>query len=112
MNTPSTPASLLQQIAQIQRMEPGKLCVIAEGPNGPYYNLQCREDGQTRTRYVPADQAEAVKEHTANHQQFQTLVGEYAAHIIAQTRAEREAGVKKKTRRPQSSSPRMRKSGS
>jgi hypothetical protein len=31
------PTQLLQQIAQIQRMEPGKVCVIGQGPNGPYY---------------------------------------------------------------------------
>ena len=52
----SNPAQLLQQIAQIQRMEPGKLCVIGHGPNGPYYNLQCRENGKPVSRYVPADQ--------------------------------------------------------
>ena len=55
MNANPTPQSLLNQIAEIQRMEPGKLCVISQGPNGPYYNLQCRENGQTLTRYVPAD---------------------------------------------------------
>ena len=44
-----TPAHLLQQIAQIHHMEPGKLCVIGQGPSGPYYNLQCREKGKTLT---------------------------------------------------------------
>ena len=101
---------LLQQIAHIQRMEPGKLCVIGQGPNGPYYNLQCREGGKTVTRYVPADQARVVAEHTANYQQFQTLVGQYAQVIIEQTRAERTGGLKKKTLRPRSSGLRTRKS--
>lgn len=110
MNTNSTPQSLLKQIARIQRMEPGKLCVIGQGPNGPYYNLQCREQGKTRSRYVPADQSETVAQHTANHQLFQSLVGQYAALVIAQTRAEREAGAKKKRPRLKSSWPRTRKS--
>jgi len=110
MNANSTPQSLLKQIAQIQRMEPGKLCVIGEGPNGPYYNLQCREQGQTLTRYVPADQLAVVAEHTANYRRFQTLVEDYAALVVTQTRAEREAGLKKKPRHPKSSSPRTRKS--
>jgi hypothetical protein len=101
---------LLQQIAQIQRMEPGKLCIIGHGPSGPYYNLQCREGGKTLTRYVPADQAHLVAEHTANYQQFQFLVGQYAQLIIEQTRAERAGDSKKKTLPPRSPGPKTRKS--
>lgn len=104
------PTQILQQIAQIQRMEPGKLCVMGYGPNGPYYNLQCREDGKTLTRYVPGDQAELVAQHTANYQQFQTLVGQYAQIIIEQTRAERAAGSKKKTPHLKSSWPKSKNS--
>jgi hypothetical protein len=96
----TTATQLLQQIAQIQHMEPGKLCIIGEGPNGPYYNLQCREGGKTLTRYVPANQVQLVTEHTTNYQHFQSLVGQYAQLIIEQTRAERTAGSKKKTLRP------------
>jgi hypothetical protein len=112
MNIPATPHAVLKQIAQIQRMDPGRLCVIRQGPEGPYYNLQCREQGKTRSRYVPADQAAVVAEHTANYQQFQALVGQYAALVVAQTRAARAAGAKKKTRRRKSSSPRTGKSSS
>ena len=79
-------------------MEPGKLCVIGHGPNGPYYNLQCRENGRPVSRYVPADQVQAVALHTANHQKFQALVDQYAQAVIQQTREERAAGSKKKTR--------------
>lgn len=104
------PSHLLGQIAQIQRMEPGKLCVIGQGPNGPYYNLQCREKGQPVSRYVPADQVEAVTRHTANYQKFQDLVSQYAQSVIEQTREERAAGSKKKKFHPRSSSPNKRKS--
>ena len=110
MNPSSTPQVLLQQIAQIQRMEPGKLCVIRHGPQGPYYNLQCREKGRTLTRYVPADQAGVVAAHTANYQRFQTLVEQYAQQLIEQTRTERATDAKKKSRRSTSSSPKSRKS--
>jgi hypothetical protein len=109
MNQPLT-AQLLHQIAQIQQMEPGKLCVIKQGPNGPYYNLQCREGGKTLTRYVPAAQVELVTQNTANYQQFQTLVDRYAQLIIEQTRVQRLAGLKKRTSRPRSSWPKTRKS--
>jgi hypothetical protein len=100
---PSLPSEILQQIAQIQRMEPGKLCVLGEGPQGPYYNLQCRENGKPVSRYIPKEQVEAVALHTANYQKFQDLVAQYARLIIEQTRAERMSGSKKKTR-PRNSS--------
>ncbi|MDB6125071.1 MAG: hypothetical protein JWQ71_4064 [Pedosphaera sp.] len=83
---------------------------MGQGPNGPYYNLQCREQGKTRSRYVPGEQSAVVAEHTANYRHFQALVEQYAALIVAQTRAERETGAKKKTSRPKSSSPKIRKS--
>jgi len=104
------PTQILQQIAQIQRLEPGKVCVIGQGPNGPYYNLQCRENGQPTSRYVPADQVEVVTQHTENFKMFEGLVSQYAQVIVAQTRVERMAGVKKKTRRRRSSWPKTRKS--
>ena len=98
-----TPESLFQQMAQISRMEPGKLCAIRQGPDGPYFNLQCRHSGKTLTRYIPRDQAELVATHTANHERFQSLVSEYIALVAERTRAEREAGSKKKTPRSRSS---------
>jgi hypothetical protein len=107
-----TPAQLLQQIAQIQHMEPGKLCVIGQGPNGPYYNLQCRQKGKTLSLYVPADQVPLVTAHTANYRQFQALVEHYAQLLVDRTRAERMVSSKKKTPRRSSSWPKTRKSAS
>src|ERR1700704_5062621 len=105
-------SQILQQIAQIQQMEPGKLCIIGQGPGGPYYNLQCREKGRSVSRYIPGDQATMVALHTSNYQKFQTLVAEYADLIIQQTRAQRAADFKKKILRPKSSSPRSKRSNS
>jgi hypothetical protein len=104
------PTQILELIAQIQRMEPGKVCVIGQGPHGPYYNLQCRENGKPTSRYVPPEQVEVVTQHTENYKKFEGLVSEYAQVIVAQTRAERSAGVKKKIPRPKSSWPKTRKS--
>lgn len=103
-------AQILQQITQIQDMEPGKLCVMRTGPKGPYHNLQWREQGKAISRYVPSDQVELVAQHTANYQTFQGLVSQYAQLIIERTRAERAAGFKKKTSPPKSSWPKSRKS--
>jgi hypothetical protein len=91
----ASPAQILHRIAQIQHMEPGKLCVMRQGPNGPYYNLQWRQDGKAISRYVPSDQVEAVAQNTANYEQFEVLVTRYAQLIIEQTRAERTGGFKK-----------------
>lgn len=90
-----TADGLLQQIANIERMEPGKLCIIGQGKNGPFYNLQCRENGKPISRYVSRDQLEEVKENTENYRIFQKLVDQYAQQIITQTREERLNGKKK-----------------
>ncbi|PYJ05798.1 MAG: hypothetical protein DME25_07790 [Verrucomicrobia bacterium] len=111
MKQPQT-AQILRQITQIQHMEPGKLCIMRQGPKGPYYNLQWREQGKAFSRYVPADQVEVVAQHTVNYQTFQDLVCQYAQLIIERTRAERAAGFKKKTSPPKSSWPKNRKSSS
>jgi hypothetical protein len=103
-----SPAQILQQIAQIHRMEPGKLCVIGQGPNGAYYNLQCREDGKNVSRYIPADQVQLVTQNTSNYEKFEGLVDQYAQMIVEQTRSERLEDAKKKTSHT-SSSPRKRK---
>jgi hypothetical protein len=91
---------IIQAITQIQRMEPGKLCILRQGPEGPYYNLQYRENGRSVSRYVPRDQIELVAKHTANYQTFLALVDQYAQIIIERTRAERVAGVKKSPHSP------------
>ena len=112
MKTHLSAPELLQQIAAIQQMEPGKLCVIREGPEGAYYNLQCRENGKTLTRYVAREQVEQVKVHTENYKQFQGLVDQYAQQIVERTRAERLSGAKKKSPSKTSSWRRTKKSSS
>lgn len=106
----TTSSQILEQIAGIQRMEPGKLCVIRTGPQRTYYNLQCRENGRTATRYIPQDQIETVAKNTANYQTFTDLVEEYAQGIIKETRQERMDGSKKKNMAKDAFSPRTKKS--
>ena len=97
--TTQSAAGILGQIAGIEHMEPGKLCVIRQGPQGAYFNLQSREDGKPVCRYVPREQAEAVRQNTENYRQFESLVDEYAQLIITRTREERQAAQKKSPRR-------------
>jgi hypothetical protein len=112
MKTPVTPESILRDLAQIQRLERGSVSVLRQGPNGPYYNHQCYEDGRNVSRYVPAEQVEQLKAAIAEHQRFQQLVQQYVELLVERTRAERQAGSKKKSPRPTSSWPKTRKSSS
>ena len=98
MISKSTPQSVLQQIAQIQKIEKGTISVIREGPKGSYYNHQCYENGKNVSRYVPRDQVEEFKEGIEGYQRFQSLIEEYVHLMVEKTRAERE-GVSKKNSR-------------
>jgi len=111
MNDQKSPQVLLQQMAQIQRMERGKLCVIRQGADGPFYNHQTWENGKNTSRYVPRDQVDALEQALAGYQSFESLSKEYVRLLVEKTRAERAAGFKKKRPRRQSSWPRTRKSG-
>ena len=112
MSTKSTPESILQDIAQIQRMDRGSVSVIRQGPDGAYYNHQCYEEGRNVSRYVPGEQVADLKEAIEGYRRFQQLTEQYALLLVERTRAERQAGSKKKTLPRSSSLPKTRKSSS
>ena len=91
-------------------MERGKLSVLRESADGPFYKLQAWENGKNVTRYVPREQVNAVQEALKGFAQFEELTEEYARQVIDKTRAEIAADSKKKTPRPNSSLPKTRKS--
>lgn len=116
MNSPLTPQSLIEQILQIQRMEHGSLCIIRQGPSGPYYNLNSWENGKNRCRYLPPDKVPEVQKAIEGYHQYQQLTEQYAQQVIEQTRAQLNIGFKKKPQsnqqssRHKSASPKSRKS--
>jgi hypothetical protein len=112
MSTKTTPESILLDLAQIQRLERGTISVIRQGPEGAYYNHQCYEDGRNVSRYVPREQVAELKEALAGYQRFEQLVDQYVEVMVEKTRAQRQAGSKKKTPPRSSSSPRTKKSSS
>ena len=91
-------------------MERGKLCVLRQGPEGPYYNHQTWEKGKNVSRYIPQDQVPALQQAIAGFRQFENLTDQYAQVVIQRTRAELAAGLKKSPPRPKSSSRRTKKS--
>ena len=112
VNTPKTAESLLAQIAQIPTMERGKLSVMRETSTGPAYKLQAWENGKNSSRYIPPEQAPAVREAIDGYARFQVLIGQYVDQVVQRTRAEIASAVKKTKRRPKSSWPRTPKSAS
>lgn len=118
MNIPLPAQSLLEQILPIQRMEHGCLCVIGQGPNGPYFSLNSWEDGKNHCRYLPQDKVAQVQQAIEGYHKYQQLTEQYAQQIIEKTRAELNIGLKKKPRRNphksrrQSSLPKSKKSNS
>lgn len=112
MNAKPTPESLLQDIAQIQRIDRGSVSVIRQGPEGAYYNHQCYENGRNVSRYVPGEQVGDLKEAIEGYRRFQQWVEQYVELMVEKTRAERQAGSKKKSRPRNSSWPKTRKSSS
>ena len=112
MNAKPTPESILQDIAQIQRLDRGTVSVIRQGPEGAYYNHQCYENGRNVSRYVPGEQVADLKDAITGYQRFRQLVDQYVELMVEKTRAERQAGLKKKTPRRNSSWSRTRKSSS
>lgn len=110
MNNPMNPEELLKQMSQIEHMERGKLCVIRQGPNGPYYNHQSWEGGKNVARYVPQDKLAALQEAIQGYERFQDLAAQYTELVVAKTRAEMASGSKKKPSRRNSSWLRNKKS--
>jgi hypothetical protein len=112
---PSDKTRLLQAIAAIPAMEPGKLSAFSipgrSVAAGPYHKLQHWRDGKNHTRHVPAGELAAVQAAVDGYAQYERLTRQYADLVIAETR-QQLAGVKKKTRPPTSSWPRTRKSRS
>ena len=103
MKNITRPHSFLEQAAQIQRMERGKLSVMRQGPKGPYFKLQSWEKGKNVSRYIPPSQAPAFQEALQGYQEYQQLMDQHAQHDIDQTRADIAAGSKKKARPPRRS---------
>jgi hypothetical protein len=102
MTSKSSPQSLIAQAARIPHLERGKLSIIRQGPDGPYYNHQFPENGKYATRYVPRDQVPAVQQAIDGYKEFDRLTERYIDEMVQQTRAEIAAGAKKKKNRRRS----------
>jgi len=81
---------LLERMADIERMERGKLCQMA---GRPHYNHQTWRNGRNEVRYVPEAEIEEIKKDIAGYQLFCKLVEQYADEVIRASR--RQRGKKK-----------------
>jgi hypothetical protein len=78
---------LLGRIAEIERMERGKLCPMT---GRPHYNHQTWRNGRNEVRYVPANEVKALQKAIEGYQLFINLAEQYADEVIRLTRRERE----------------------
>lgn len=87
---------LLERMAQIERMERGKLC----GMGGrSHYNHQTWQNGRNVVRYVPAREKESVQTAIDGYKAFMKLAEQYADEVIVQTRRERAKAFPKTSRK-------------
>jgi hypothetical protein len=85
---------ILNEMAQIQSMERGKICCmtrkkVQDGKevSVEYYNHQTWQDGQNVCRYVKAEELEVIKEAIAGRQRFEELADEFVEATVQMTRA-------------------------
>ena len=78
---------LLERMAEIQRMERGKLCKMG---GRPHYNHQTWENGKNVVRKDLERQKEFLKKAIDGYQTFMKLAERYADEAVRQTRRERE----------------------
>ena len=93
---------ILQQIEQIDRMEYGSIQAETrpsqrnpDQPRGPYFKHQVWEEGQNKTRRVPADQADSLTRAIEGRKQFEHLAEQFVEVTVAITRQEDPQGSKK-----------------
>ncbi len=78
---------LLERMADIERMERGKLCQMGGRPR---YNHQTWRDGRNEVRYVPKDEVVELQKDIAGYQLFIKLAEQYAGEVILASRRARE----------------------
>ncbi len=100
MKTSNKTRRLLARMAEIDRMERGKLCRMSGQPN---YNLQAWRNGRNEVRYVRQEEVDAVQQAIDGYNLFMKLAQQYADAIIQQTRREhknRFPGKKRARKQP------------
>lgn len=78
---------LLERMAEIERMERGKLCQMG---GRPHYNHQAWRGGKNVVRYVPKVEVAELEKDIAGYQLFTKLAEQYADEVIRVSRRERE----------------------
>jgi|SRR5580704_2651878 hypothetical protein len=95
---------ILQQMEQIQRMERGSLQTETRPSlrqpgqdRGPYFKHQVWENGQNRTRRIPAEKAGALDQAIEGRKEFEKLAEEFIDATVLLTRTGTAQASKKNT---------------
>jgi hypothetical protein len=77
-------AAALKRIAQTEPFLEGSLCPVPRpGCTQPGWHLTFKQQGKTRTVYVPMDLAAEVKSWTQNYKHLKKLLREVSRHSLA-----------------------------
>ena len=80
-------AAALRRLAQTGPFLAGSLCPVPRpGCAQPGWHLTFKQQGKTRTVYVPMDLVPEVKAWTQNHQRLKQLLREVSRHSLALVR--------------------------
>jgi len=68
--------------------------------NGPYFKHQQWENGRNRSRRVPAEQADGLRQAVAGRQRFEKLAQEFIEITVASTRQTQDSKKNSVSKRP------------
>jgi len=98
-----SPTELLHQMAQIQFMERGKLSSYRRAGRSrdadTYYRLQTWREGKNHSRHVRPEELPALQAALDGYARYCQLSEQYVQCIVARTRAQQQADIKKKIQR-------------
>lgn len=89
MKTTKKAERLLKQIAQIQKMERGKICRMT---GRSHFNHQTWHEGRNIVRYVAHEYLDDLQEAVDGYALFTQLTRQYADEMIRLTRIQRAKG--------------------
>ena len=87
---------LLEKMAQINRMERGKVCQLK---GREHFNHQTWQNGRNEVRYVPRERVDDLRGAIDGYARFMALAEKYADEMIRLTRLEQNSKSPKQPRK-------------
>jgi len=96
MATTRTRQQVLEDIAEIERMERGSITPAETRTGNQFYTHSVWENGKSTSRHVSKTGLAELQKLVAEHKKFKALVQEYEEVVVQQTRRQYDAKYRKK----------------